>query len=88
MYMYVCIILSYTAPLEDSNIVGDHIDGCFLFLFQKYFYIAHKRFLSFSSSERFWYLSRAFLKAFLCVFDNSYLSFLYLEKKIYQFCYF
>ena len=42
------------------------------------------RFLSFSSSERFWYLSCAsfWSFSFFFFFYNSYLSFLYIDKKI------
>ena len=51
---------------------------------------SHKQFIhkslrinifSFSSSERSSYLPRAFFEAFLCVFYNTYLPFLYIEKK-------
>ena len=73
----------------------------FLFLLQKDSYYLHDdtTLFSFSSSERFWYISwtifRLFLllkdfgifrlllfQAFLCVFGNIYLTFLYTEKII------
>ena len=36
----------------------------------------------FFSSERFWYLSKAFLESFSLFFESSYLSFLYIDRKI------
>ena len=50
----------------------------FFFFLQKDFDIYFETFFafSFSSSERFWYLSGASFWSFSCVFDNSYLSFL------------
>ena len=56
----------YTHPLEDSYIVHDNIGAFCLFLLQKDFGTFHKH----------------FFKAFLCCFDNSYLSFLYIGKKL------
>ena len=55
----------YIHPLEDSYIVHEHIGASFLFLRKKDFDIFHV----------------IFLKVFLCFIDNSYLSFLYIEKK-------
>ena len=64
--------LRFLHPLEDFYIVRDHIDASFLFLLQKDFDIFHILLFEY----------------FLWFFDNSYLSFLYIEKKIqlfYQF---
>ena len=54
----------------------------FLFLLQKDFGICLRPFFClFSSSERLIFFCMLLFKAFLCVFDNIYLPFLYTEKK-------
>ena len=54
--------------LRTNEYVHNDTDAFFLFLLQKDFDIFHV----------------IFSKAFLCVFDNGYLSFLYIEKKNYK----
>ena len=70
---------------EDSYIVHDHIDASFLFLLQRDFYIAHEHigdFCLFLLHKDFDIFHILLFEAFLCVFDNRYLSFLYIVKKI------
>ena len=74
----------YTHHLEDSYIVHNHIGASFISLLQKDFHMAHKRFGAFSFFllyKDFGTIHEPFLKAFLCFFDNSYFSLLYIEKK-------
>ena len=68
-------------PQKDPYCIHNDTDPFFLFFFffKKILISILRHFIwafSFSSSERFWYLSGASFWSFSCVFDNSYLSFL------------
>ena len=68
------------------------MDASFLFLLQKDFYIAHNHigaFCLFLLQKDFGTFHVLLFGTFLCVFDNSYLKFLYIKKNYKEiFCHF
>ena len=70
---------------KDSYNVHDNAENIFVFLLQKYFSICLEPFFAFFLlllQKDFDIFHVLFLEAFVCVFDNIYLPFLYIEKKI------
>ena len=69
---------------NDSYYVHDDTNASSLFLLKKDFYVTRERvdaFCLFLLQKNFATFYMLFVEAFLCVFDNLYLPFLYIEKK-------
>ena len=71
-------------PRKGSYYVHDDTGASFRFVLQKDFYITHEHIDAFCLSllpKDFGAFHVILFEAFLCFFDNSYLSFFYIEKK-------